>query len=373
MLIRLPTIVQFPPGCIGLLAALIFLSNGPTRAANDLSFKIRLQPRLDVGPIARSADGSDYLSTQDASLRRVRLEIVGRPRDGLRYIVAFAADRWDQRGRNPSVILCYALANYRFTPALNLQFGLAKLPYSRGLLASSSRLMLPERAASADLAGRFFKFFAPHLVLHGRLAAGAIAYHLTLSDGLQPGDSDRAFSGQTVAQAGDPVTALRVEFSPPDWIEKRMGNAHLGQGQHLTLGLNAVRQTDLKLTNLAPESRLLLGADLSFHQQNLSLAAEYLRLQRDNAIEITTTGWYAQAGYYFSSRRLEPALRFGQIDKGLPNSSTRIFTTALNWYIEAHSFKFQIALTHHKFDQNAREVTDKDSKTTLLIQNQIYF
>ena len=176
-----------------------------------------------------------------------------------------------------------------------------------------------------------------------------------------------------MAQAGDPVTALRVEFSPPDWIEKRMGNAHLGQGQHLTLGLNAVRQTDLELPKLAPESRLLLGADLSFHQQTLSLAAEYLRLQRDNAIEITTTGWYAQAGYYFSSHHLEPALRIGQIDRDRPDSSTRIFTAALNWYIEAHSFKFQTALTHYKFDDNGREVTTQDNKTTLLIQNQIYF
>ena len=88
-------------------------------------------------------------------------------------------------------------------------------------------------------------------------------------------------------------------------MAKRLAaEAHLGQGQHLTLGLTAVRQTDLALTNLTPESRLLLGVDLSFHQQNLSLAAEYLRLQRDNASEITTAGWYAQAGYYFSSHHL---------------------------------------------------------------------
>ena len=54
-----------------------------------------------------------------------------------------ADDRWDQLGKHPSVSLGYALLNYRFATAVNLQFGLAKLPYSRGLLASSCTAAAP--------------------------------------------------------------------------------------------------------------------------------------------------------------------------------------------------------------------------------------
>jgi hypothetical protein len=388
MLISTPAIVQFArfPLCIALLFP-IFAPCTSLAANNDLSIKIRLQPRLDLGPITPSADRTTYASGQDAYLRRVRLEIIGRPRlskmgashsdtaPRLHYIVAFSADRWDQQGKTPAVILGYALINYRFTPALNLQFGLAKLPYSRGLLASSSRLLLPERAAISDLAGRFYKYFAPHLVLHGKLAAGTLAYHLTLTDGLQPGDSDRAFSGQTVLNTSTPVTALRLEFSPPSWIEKRQGDAHLGTGRHLVLGFNTAYQGNLELTNLPPERRLLLGTDLSFHHQSLSLGAEYLFMQRDNTTRTETTGWYAQAGYFINSHHLEPAFRLGRIiqNSNTPNTQTRIFTAGLNWYIDSHNLKFQTTLTHHLFDKNAREVTNKDSKTTLQIQNQLYF
>ena len=105
-----------------------------------------------------------------------------------------ADDRWDQLGKHPSVTLGYALLNYRFATAVNLQFGLAKLPYSRGLLASSSKLLLIDPVAISDLASRFYIYFAPHLVLHGRRADGPLADHLTLTDGLHTGDSDRGFS-----------------------------------------------------------------------------------------------------------------------------------------------------------------------------------
>ncbi len=358
-----------------LLFALVFLQGSKLSADDDIAIKIRLQPRWDFGPLVQTTDRTAYDSIQDASLRRVRLEIVGRPRDRLHYIVAFAADRWDQQGKQPSVTLGYALLNYRFAPAINLQFGLTKLPYSRGLLASSSKLLLIDRAAIADLAGRFYKYFAPHLVLHGRRADGLLAYHLTLTDGLQTGDSDRAFSGQTVEGNGTPVAALRVELSPSGWVEKRKSDAHLGAGRHLSFGLNGVWQDDLKLTAISPERRLLLGADLSFHQESLSFGGEYIYMQRDGAARAETSGWYAQAGYYIKSRKIEPAVRIGLIDKdaNIPDDRTRIFTGGLNWYIEAHALKFQANISHHRFDKNAREVTDKSSKTVLQLQNQIYF
>ena len=74
-----------------LLFALVFLQGSKLSADDDIAIKIRLQPRWDFGPLVQTTDRTAYDSIQDASLRRVRLEIVGRPRDRLHYIVAFAA------------------------------------------------------------------------------------------------------------------------------------------------------------------------------------------------------------------------------------------------------------------------------------------
>jgi phosphate-selective porin OprO and OprP len=367
--------VQLRRGCGPVLIGLLFLLCGTGWGAEDIDIKVRLQPRLDFGHLSPKAGGSTYDSGQDAYLRRMRLEIVGRPRKDLRYIVAFSADRWDQQGRSPEVILGYALLNYRRSAALNLQFGLAKMPYSRGLLASSSRLLLSERAAVANLAGRFFKYFSPHLVLHGKTANNTLNYYLTLSDGMQAGDSDRAFSGKAVTASGDPITGLRLEFSPPGWGEGRSSDSHLGQGRHLTLGFNGFRQTGLELADLGAEERLLLGTDLSFHQQGFSLGAEYLYMERDGGDKRKTEGWYVQAGYFIKSVNLEPALRWGLVDPDTDasNDQTRVLNAGLNWYIEGHALKIQAGLSRHRFDRNARQVLNKSSKTVFHLQNQIYF
>ena len=116
-----------------------------------------------------------------------------------------ADDRWDQLGKHPSVTLGYALLNYRFATAVNLQFGLAKLSYLRSLLASSYKLLHVDPVAIPDLASHFYKYFAPHLVLHGRRADGLLADHLTLTDDLQTGDSDRGFSPEASTSIFKPM------------------------------------------------------------------------------------------------------------------------------------------------------------------------
>ena len=376
MLTSWPPSVQFAArrGMILILFIAALYGAVPLSAGTPLSIKVRLQSRLDAGPITRNSDRTAYDTDQDAYLRRARLELVGRPNDRLHYIFAFSADRWDQQGRTPEVILGYALLNYQFSTALGLQFGIAKLPYSRGALVSSSRLLLVERAPVADLGARLFKYFAPHLIFHGRLGQGAFAYQLALTDGWQAGDSDRAFSGQTTT-GGNLGTVLRLELSPPGWIEKRKSASHLGAGRHLSLGLNGAWQDDIELETIGAERRLLLGADLSFHHRGLSLATEYIYMQRDGSTRIETGGWYVEGGYFLNGLNIEPAVRYGLIDRDAngTDDKARVFTGGVNWYVEGHALKIQANIAHHSFDRNAREVRDEGGKTVLQIQNQLYF
>ena len=70
--------------------------------------RFRLQPRVDFGEIGRSADGSSYARDADMYLRRIRLEVAGKPLERLRYALIVAADRWGPEGQEqwPDASLC---------------------------------------------------------------------------------------------------------------------------------------------------------------------------------------------------------------------------------------------------------------------------
>jgi hypothetical protein len=330
---------------------------------------------MDFGDITRSADRTTYESEGDLYLRRARLEIVGKPLDRLLYILAFSGDRWDQKGRENKATLGYALVDYRLSKKLAFQVGLTKLPYSRSALTSSSKQLLIERPIIVGLGTSLLKYIATHFILYGKLAEGKLAYNVALTDGLQAGESDRAFSRKQVVKSGDPGFVGRIELAPAGWIEGRKSGSHLGRGRHLSLGLNGIFQNGLELEDLGKERRFLLGADLSFHLESLTLGAEYMYINRDSAVQIEPSGWYVQGGYFFKKLKLEPAVRFGVADQDANSKDvgTKIFSGGVNWYIAGHDLKVQANIFHHVFDKGVREVTDEGSKTGLRIQHQMYF
>lgn len=358
-----------------LLAIIALLSAVNLRADDTIIFRIRLQPRLDFGDITRRPERSDYKSEADMYLRRVRLEIVGKPTDRILYIAAFSADRWNQKGRDDQVTLGYAFMDYRFSERLRLHLGLSKLPYSKSALTSSSRQLLIERPAVVDLGTRLFNYFVPHIMLHGKLAQGKLAYNFTVMDGLQAGDLDRAFSRKEVVESGDPGFVGRIEFSPAGWIEARKSESHLGRGRHLGLGLNSAFQSGIGLADIGEERRFLLGADLSFHLESISLQTEYMYMERDGTTRIEPSGWYVQGGYYIKRFRLEPAARFGRVDgdRNRDDDQTRIFSGGVNCYLRGHDLKIQANIFRQSFDKNAREVANRDAKTGFRLQGQMYF
>ena len=104
--------------------------------ADDIKFKIRIQPRLDLGDHA-SADGSKYTTQQDLYIRRSRLEVVGRPTEDVLYILAVAENRARQRGATSGADLIYAFVDYRLTPSVEIRASRMKLPFTRSGWLSS--------------------------------------------------------------------------------------------------------------------------------------------------------------------------------------------------------------------------------------------
>ena len=232
-------------------------------ADDSIGFKVRIQPRADVGDFT-SAASAEYETQLDLYIRRSRLELFGRPTDGVYYILAVSGDRAGQRGSASGAELAYAFVNYRLAPAVQLRAGLVKLPFARGGWVSSSRILLIERTQTVSMAvSALGSYITPHLTLHGRLREGAFGYSLAITDGLQPGDSDSRFSRATVSASENPGIVFRFEISPAGWVEGRESESHLGVGRHLTLGVNGALQNGIEFdaqTEDRTEDRLVLVA-----------------------------------------------------------------------------------------------------------------
>ena len=354
------------------LIALLALCR-PGFADDTISFKVRLQPRADLGDLT-SGDEADYRRQLDLYIRRSRLEVYGRPVDGVSYILAVAGDRWGRRGSSGGVDLAYALVNYGFSDAAQLRAGLAKLPFMRGALVSSSRILLIERTRTVATVGAAFgRYITPHLTLHGKLKRKSVRYYLAVMDGQQPGDSDK-FAGTAASASEHPGVVFRVQFSPEEWVEGRESDSHLGVGRHLTLGLNGALQNGIEFAAGA-EDRRVWGGDLSFHLGGLTFQFEYLRVDRSGPSDASPAGWYVQAGNYHSRLKIEPAARFERFDADLPGGLdlVTIYTGGLNWYRHGHELKFAANVVHTRFQRGVRELPNASARTLLQLHSQMYF
>ncbi len=345
----------------------------PCLGDDSIKFKARIQPRADFGDFA-SRDGTDYRFQHDLYLRRSRLEVSGRPVDGVNYVLAVSGDRWGQRGRSVGGDLTYAFVNYHFAAHVAVQVGLAKLPFVRSARVSSSRILFIERTKTANTAASALgPYITTHLAVRGRLQDSTIGYGVAVMDGFQQGDSD-SFTGSTVSESNQPGFVARFEISPPGWFEGRPSDSHLGTGRHLTLGLNGGWQNNVEF-GTTQEDRRVVGGDISFHQGALSLQSEHLRIDRSGPVDSAPAGWHVQLGYYLASTRIEPAVRFERYDADLTggNDITTNYTGGLNWYRHGHDLKFMANVLHSRFDRGVREVGGAGSRTLVQLQNQMYF
>ena len=357
---------------ISLIGAMLFLLDS-AGADDTISFKVRIQPRADLGGFSSGAR-EDYRTQLDFYMRRSRLELLGRPVDGVYYILAVSGDRWGQRGASGGGDVAYAFVNYRLGPSVELRAGLVKLPYSRGALVSSSRILLIERTRTiGNAASAFGHYITPHLTLHGRLRDKSVGYYVAVMDGLQPGDSDR-FTRASVSSSENSGMVARLEFSPDGWIEGRESDSHLGVGRHLTVALNGAFQNGIVFGEVR-EDRLVWGGDFSFHRDGLTVQTEYLQVDRDGPNDFSPAGWYVQIGKYISGLKLEPAARFERFDSDLPGGGdvVTVYTGGLNWYRNGHDLKFMANIVHTRFERRVRELDDASSRTLLQLHSQLYF
>jgi len=349
----------------------------------DISFRVRLQPRIDMGDLIKSEDGNSNESEMDMYVRRIRLEIGGQLYTNLKYSLVFEADKngkFASTSGSPTNEIKIQTANidYKFQDAFAVRFGKAKLPYSRVSLTSSSKQLIIERPVSTEAAKKLFDdYYQSHLMLHGKVAEGILAYNLALGDGWEPNST---INSSTVHKS-DPLYIARLELSLPGWTEKDKSDAHLGKDKHLVLGVNYASQQGIEYKTTAyGEDRTLLGADISGHYEGFTAQFEY-NLWKEEYTDPSKKakepkGWYAQAGYFISGLNAEPVARYEVYDQDSNSSDKKETTTTIgaNWYGKGHSFKIGLNWAHTEYEKSASGwLANDDTKDVYQVQAQLYF
>src|SRR3989337_2099499 len=148
----------------------------------DISFRVRMQPRLDMGDLVKNEVETSYESEIDNYLRRLRLEIGGNMGKELKYSLVFEADKNGKFASSGSptneVKIQMANIDYKFNDSLGVRFGKAKLPYSRVSLTSSSKQLIVERPVSTDAEKKLFDdYYQSHLMFSGKALEGLFGYN----------------------------------------------------------------------------------------------------------------------------------------------------------------------------------------------------
>jgi len=363
-------------------------TKGVTVSANesDLNVRIRLQPRMDFGDIIKSRDGKSYATESDMYLRRVRLEMGGSLLvKTLKYNLTLSADKWEQTGHTGSLAVLYSYVTWEADDAVSFTFGKSKLPYSRVSLSSSSKQLIVEKPVSTEAAKKVFgktdPYYQTKTAVHGKFLEGIAAYEFAVADGWANGEAIQSSPARTVYKS-NPLYVARVELSPPGWVEKSKSDAHLGNGQHLTLGVNYANQSSIEYstTDDNRESRILKGLDLSGHYKGVSAQIEFNEWKvetSDRAVaNVHPKGWYGQAGYFIEAVNVEPVARYEVYDQDSKqrDMAEKDTTLGVNWYGKGHSLKVGLNWVNSRYETNASgKLTNDNKKNVYQLQAQMYF
>lgn len=349
----------------------------------DISFRVRMQPRLDMGDLVKNEAGDSYESEIDNYLRRLRLEIGGKMVKELGYSLVFEADKNGKFASSGSptneVKIQIANIDYKFKDTLGVRFGKAKLPYSRVSLSSSSKQLIVERPVSTEAAKKLFDdYYQSHLMFSGKVSEGMFAYNFAVADGWEPNST---ISTGTTVHKSSPLYIARLEVSPPGWTESSQSDAHLGKEKHLTFGVNHATQKGIEYKTTAfEEDRTLTGLDVSGHWEGFTGQFEYNAMKEESTdpakAKKEPKGWYIQAGYLVPGINLEPVARYEVYDQDSNSSDKQEKTTTVgvNWYLKGHSMKVGLNRVSTEYDSSASGwLANADSKDTYQLQAQLYF
>lgn len=272
----------------------------------DVSLSLNLMAQAQVSTYVQKdamVENGDPAGAEGFRLRRSRVGFYGTYRDVLGVTVVVEVKDPESGGTTVSA----ASLLYRPMEALNVALGTAPLPFTRGAIASSSRLQMIERPMA-------IQFMVPGSQL-GVSALGSIA------DGLFEYAAG-VYNGQSGRYGLGPVTrgylaAARVQVAPLGRMPR--GESDYDQSPlRFAVGGDYYHSDDNAIVGDA------VSADVSLKWRGLSLLGEFLwdRRKPEGAPIVSPTlpartermAFYVQAGYFVVPRLLELAARYEWFD-----------------------------------------------------------
>lgn len=227
--------------------------------------------------------------------------------------------------------------NWRATPSLTVRAGQFKTPFGVEFLTSDTRLLTPERSLATD---RLTQGRQVGIQASGDLLGKKLSYALG------------AFNGTSANSSGNDddgfMTAGRLS-----------GLVFRTEATGISLGASAFSSADRAIavapdfgirSNLFAGTRQGFAIDSQWEQGRFEAAAEVLhtKFEGDNVAAFNSTGWFGQAAWFITPKKLQVVLRGEGFDpnNGRFSDDTRTWGAGANYLFKGHDLKVQLHYLH---------------------------
>ncbi|HQS67419.1 MAG TPA: hypothetical protein PLM93_09580 [Sulfuricurvum sp.] len=338
------------------------------------------------------ADNSKDVKTNDAYMRRTRLEVEAGFDKHTSFVMDLRDDKANAEDKGEQTFNvgdAYLNIKKPFdTSLVNFKLYRGKIDVSRSETAKSAYNVHYDRAHVADEAAQY--------ITHNRRGTNAqmygdwekkVHYQVAMGDGVYSGATSDA-KGKTLSSFGGSVKSQdffyggKLKLSPFDgWEETEITETYMGQGKHFTVGAAYWKTGNIVtsgLTNNVNVDHELVNLEASAHYNGASVTAEYFNF--DGVVKDFTsatvkqvgksTGWYAQAEYVFTDFGfVAPFYRYESWNKFKDAAAGENFDltskiAGVNWYLRGNTTKVGFSVQNDTYGKTLGDYTDTRFKLT---------
>ncbi len=234
-----------------------------------------------------------------------------------------------------------------------IRAGQFKVPFGHQELTSSGDLEFVDRSITSK---EFAKGRDIGIDLHGRVMEGKLLYDLGFFNG----------AGVNIKENdnGNFQVDARLLFAPLGRFEFSEGDLKSRTSPLLAVGA----QFETNDRRPGESRRTIYGGDVLFKYRGIASFAEaFFRTEEDDlGVELDSSGFHGQIGYFLLPGKFEIALRLAAIDPdtNAPNDRKTELGAALGWFFDRHRLKLQADFRQLKEETGLdSSVTDHEVRT----------
>lgn len=360
----------------------------------DMYLKIgtRLQSTFETREKDYVNPATADISTNDAYLRRVRLEVEAGFDKHTSFIMDIRNDNANSEDKGEQTFnVGDAYLNIKSpfdTSLVNFKLYRGKIDVSRSETAKSAYQVHYDRTHVADEAAQF--------ITHNRRGTNAqmygdwekkVQYQVAMGDGVYSGAFKDAKGATLNAVSSGKVESQdffyggKIKVSPFDgWEETELTETYMGQGKHFTLGAAYWKTGNIKAkqsTGTTMVDHELVNLEASAHYLGASVSAEYFAFDgvvKDWSAATKTVGksngWYAQGEYVFTDFGfVAPFYRYESWNKFKDAAAGENFDltskiAGVNWYLRGNTTKVGFSVQNDTYGKTLGDYTDTRYKVT---------